>query len=75
MVCGHNLPTVVFNYGQSQNNQAMQTTIRNATVITVFLLKKKRWQRQLFERIFHRKQSCTLKERFYYASWQWLIGL
>lgn len=37
MVCGHNLPTVVFNYGQSQNNQAMQTTISNATIMIGFL--------------------------------------
>lgn len=39
MVCGHNLPTVVSNYSQTQNNQAMQTMISNATVITVFFFK------------------------------------
>lgn len=39
MVCGHKLPTVVSNYGQSQNKQAIQTTISNATVMTVFLSK------------------------------------
>lgn len=75
MVCGHNIPTVVSNYGQSQNNQAMQTTIRNATVMTVFLLKMGNRDNCLTVSSINNKAVTysTLKEWLYYASWQWPI--